>query len=225
MWQQHVISSGRPGLSARGREKARGLGSAVAVRTVRKGPVRRALALGVVVLLIVAGGIVTMELNARVGHRTDGPIQISDEIRITYELEAGPSTTWGMPLDGVLGKVVALKHVEPLDVVGLDVLGVRTCSGVAPAGGDFLHCAPLNSGGWPPEGVATREVADTVIDGAPRSSVGILIGLRRQTTASVATISNVRIVYTTDGDTYEVVQPWSLRLVPSGALELEESPD
>lgn len=129
-----------------------------------------------------------------------------------------------MPLEGTLGKAAVLNLVEPLNVEGLDVLGVRTCSGATPAGEDFLHCAPLNSSGWPPPDVTAREVAGTLIDRTPNSSVGVLIGLRRQPAASVGTISGVRIVYTVDGTTYEVVQPWSLRLVPSGAFESEQPP-
>lgn len=175
--------------------------------------------------MIVAVAIGAIKLNARAHYRTDGPLPASDETRITYELDAGQSTTWGMPLDGALGKVVVLNVVEPLGVEGLEVLGLRTCSGAAPHGDDFLHCAPLNSSGWPPAGVATHEVADTMIDGTQNSSVGVLIGLRRQPTASEGTISAVRVVYTVEGVTYEVLQPWSLRLVPPGELESEEATD
>jgi hypothetical protein len=180
------------------------------------------MAFAALALLVLAGAIGAVQLSANGHHRTDGPLTASDEVRITYELDAGQSTTWGMPLDGALGKVVVLNLIEPLNVEGLDVVGIQTCSGWAPVDGDLLHCAPLNSSGWPPDGVAVHEVAGTVIGGTPDSSVGVLIGLQRQPGASIATISGVRVVYTVEGVKYEVLQPWYLQLVPAdGVLSVQ----
>jgi hypothetical protein len=60
-------------------------------------------------------------------------------------------------------------------------------------------------------------VAGTVLTGET-PFVSVVIGVERHTEAAVARIVAIRIVYTANGKTYEVTEPWSLNLVDPGTL-------
>lgn len=151
---------------------------------------------------------------------TNGPLPRTDEAGVEMELANGAAATWGMPLPGSSAGHLALRSVEPLSVEGVEVLGVNAChpSGVPDAGGGYTDCAPVG-GPWPPEGTTLVDVAGAVVEPGNLSFVSVVIGVRRQPAATVSRIGAVRIVYSTGAITYEVVEPWGLRLVdpkPSG---------
>lgn len=168
-------------------------------------------------LALLVVGLALWQLQGGGRYPTDGPLPVSGGVAVTFEAAVGKAVSWGMPLDGSEHGVAIVQRIEPEGVEGLDLLGVRLChSSPEPrADGTYLNCAPVSSHSWPPEGVTTAEVEGTVLEG---HLIGLLIGVRRQPVAPEGTISSVRIVYTVDGVTYETVEPWSLRLVPQGAL-------
>jgi hypothetical protein len=124
-----------------------------------------------------------------------------------------------MPLPGRPGETFVLQVIEPLGVEGLDVLGVSVCrwSGVPDEEGIYNDCAPIASLTWPPAGTTLLPVDGTVLAGES-PFVPVVIGVERHAGATVARIDAIRIVYTANGTTYEVTEPWALNLVDPGTL-------
>ena len=110
-------------------------------------------------------------------------------------------------MDGVV------ETVDLVDARGVDVLGIQACVGATlETDGTYTHCAPSNASAWPPSGVALRPVEGAPLPRDPRDPTGILVGLRRQPGFAEGTVRAVRITYSVDTSTYQVVEPWSVRL-------------
>ena len=104
----------------------------------------------------------------------------------------------------------------------LDIVGIGLCrtDPTPDPDGNIIHCAPTNATGWPPRGIDPEPVAGAQVAGSADPLVDVIIGVRRSgDAAEPGIISSVRIVYEADGVTYEVKQPWTLRVVPPGTLE------
>jgi hypothetical protein len=154
-------------------------------------------------------------------HPTDGPMPVTDGIEVSFEADVDEAVSWGTPLPGVGSARVTLRSVELMDVQNLDIVDVGVCRTDPTPGADGLinHCAPINADGWPPAGVDPEPVAGTEVVGSEDPLVDLIVGVRRSGAApDPGTIGSVRIVYEADGVTYEVRQPWALRLVPPGTL-------
>ena len=170
--------------------------------------VTRGLASATLVLVVLA-------LVAGNGRSANGPVPLTDPISLEYEFAAGSATTWGMtfPPAGATTPATVVA-VEPQGVAGLDVIDVRACDFALPG------CAIVNAAGWPLNGVATVPVAGITLPatGGPGELFQLLIGVRRQSSAAPGSIDSVKIVYRIGDKTYEVTEPWSLKILAPGAL-------
>lgn len=182
--------------------------------------VRRAIIAVAFAVVLLGTGLAVWQFRTEGPYPTDGPLPVTAGVQITFELDVGEPATWGTPLPGSDRGEAIVRRIEPIGVEGLDVLGIRVChaSREPNASGEYLHCAPVNDYGWPPSGVQTNAVEGTVLDASADPLIDMLIGLRRQPSTPEGRIESVRIVYTVNGVTYETIEPWSLRLVPRGAL-------
>lgn len=143
---------------------------------------------------------------------TNGPLRVTPLISITIPVEPGEVVTWGMPIHLDPPATVVLREVEPLEVVGLDIVGIAACySPPSPApDGSWVSCGGTGSGWRAPAGEMAPVDGTLVVPGPP--GVGVLIGVRRSAGASVSGFAALRIVYDASGRRFEVTQPWSLVL-------------
>jgi hypothetical protein len=158
----------------------------------------------VVVLLALPGGI-----------QQDGPIATTDAVTVEYEYAAGEATTWGTTLPPAGGVAVAtLLSVEPIGASGLEVIGVEACDTSIPG------CNVVNARGWPLTGIPTEPIAGLAIRRSDSEDprYHLLMGVRRQPGANVATITAIKLTYQVGGTTYEVTEPWTLRILAPGML-------
>lgn len=172
-----------------------------------------------IAMALVLGGFVVWAIREG-PHRADGPLPVTGDLSVTFELNPDETATWGTPLPGSEGLQVVVSRIEPIGVDGLDIIGIQVCraSHTPNASGELLHCAPVNSYGWPPVSAIPEPVEGTTLDNSPDPLVDVMIGVRRTSGAPDARISSIRIVYAAGGITYEAIEPWSLYLVPRGTL-------
>jgi hypothetical protein len=104
---------------------------------------------------------------------------------------------------------IRIGSVEPLAPSGLDILGILAS-----------HPGPMDgitsARGFPPPGAPTEPIAGAALHvrGSPDEALYILIGVRRQPNAAAGVIEVLRVRYEAGGRLFEVVFPWSLRVVP-----------
>ena len=162
--------------------------------------------------IAIAGLIVLLGLRSQVGQ--NGPVPKTEAVEVEYEYGAGDSSTWGVaipPADGDV--VVVVTKVELQDVTGLDVVGIQACD-TTEAG-----CSLINAPGFPPQGMQTIPVEGlSIVPEGQRPRYQVLIGISRQAGASIGTATAVKVTYTVGGSTYEVIEPWTLRIFAPGTM-------
>jgi hypothetical protein len=168
--------------------------------------------LGLLVPAVVIIVVVLLGLRSRV--EQNGPVPTTEAVTVEYEFAAGGATTWGMtippPSDGA---AVTLTKVELEGVSGLDVLGIRACDV------SITGCSVVNAAGWPLAGVETVPVEGLQLAPSGGGAVyGLLIGIQRQAQATAGSITAIKLDYTINGTAYEVIEPWSVRILAPGSL-------
>jgi hypothetical protein len=150
-------------------------------------------------------------------YRTDGPWTSPDRVNVDFPIAANQSATWGMPLPkNPTLSAITIESIEPLDVRGIDVLGVRLGKIDATNGSGSIVNAPQ----WPPEGIDTLAVDGVVLPpvGAGSFDLQVLVGVRHEASEASGSIGGIRIRYELAGAHYEVLFPWSLGLSqPTGS--------
>jgi hypothetical protein len=156
---------------------------------------------------------------------------------MTVELKPGMAGTWGMALPRPESGSVVLEAIEPLDVSGFDVLGVRLCH-VSDSGAErpattigsegvevlVYDCNLGFTRSWPPVGVTLESVKGTRLHAHEGPDAFMIIGVRRVVApGESARIDAVRLVYRLAGRSGSVVLPWFLEAVDPGS-RLSPSP-
>jgi hypothetical protein len=180
--------------------------------------VRLLVPLALLVLLVV-GLALSQAGGAGSRYPTNGPLPLLDGAGIEIPAAAGTLLSWGMSLPGDPGGEIVLEAIEPVSVQGVEVLETWVCrwSGVPDADGIYNDCAPASSRTWPPPDVVLTPVAGTVLAADTMPFVSMVIGVRVESPGEGAGIDGIRIVYTSNGRTYEVVEQWELRVTaPAG---------
>jgi len=160
----------------------------------------------------IAGVVVLLGLRSQVGQ--NGPVPTTQPVTVEYEYAAGQPSTWGVSIPPPEGHVAAtVTAVELQGVTGLDVVGIQACD--TTVGG----CSLVNAPGWPPSGIATLQIEGLSIAPTGTGPVyQILIGVSRRADASIGSATAVKVTYAVGGTTYEVVEPWTLRIFAPGAM-------
>lgn len=176
---------------------------------------RRSVAATAVAVLLLLG---IYRASSDPAYPTNGPLTATAPIRITLPLAEGEVATWGMPLSVNLPTTIVLRKVEPLDVVGLDIVGIAAChSPPSPApDGSWISCGGTGLGWQAPAGEMAPVDGTSVPPGPP--GVGILVGVRRTSGAGVSAFTGLRIIYDVGSRRFEVKQPWSLVVRDPGAV-------
>jgi hypothetical protein len=175
---------------------------------------RRSLAVGLPLLAL--AGIVAGALTAAGARRSDGPLRSSSTNSVEFAVADDTVVSWGMvlPRNPTMGDI-RIDSIEPATIDGLEVLGIRV-NQVGPNGEGSV----TNALGFPPFQVGTRPPDGSILRAAGEPpDLQVLLGVRRPRASSVGWIGGLRIRYEAGGAGYEVVLPWSLRILrPGGAL-------
>jgi hypothetical protein len=137
-----------------------------------------------------------------------GPYAGLDAYDVRVPVPAGGVVTWGSVLPpNWTTEAVAIEAVEPVNVRGLEVLGIVMSDPAVPPSIGVVD-------GFSPPAIHAQPVAGTVIP--PHTANGIdrqvLVGVRR-TDGGTAAIDGLRVRYRHGGDRFEDVLPYTLQLV------------
>lgn len=178
--------------------------------------------------VLLAVGVTLVGLAVWLGVAPDGQLfPRLPTAGVTVEAPSGTAVSWGMALPRPRTGQVVLEAIRPLDVSGLDILGVHVCHVTEGAiqgpektiGSEgvevFVYdCALLVTRSWPPVGVALEPVLGTVLDAETGSDVFMIVGARRTSgVGEPATIGAIELTYRRGGRPGSVTFPWFLRLV------------
>lgn len=107
-------------------------------------------------------------------------------------------------------------RVEPIRLAGLRVLGMGVCDH------HETGCSIVNAGGWPLPGVTILPARDAPLTFAagPAGPWQLLLGVSRDADADVGSIDAIRVTYVAGGATFDVVEPWSLRIYAPGSMPI-----
>jgi hypothetical protein len=171
-------------------------------------------------LLLAVAITVAVAISALLAPRQGGPLQTTSRFNIKSPLATEELFVWGsqLPWDPAVGDI-RIESIEPLGVRGLEVLGPVLSNSVLQADGTCLAYAGARlASSFPPPEIPTREVRGAVLVAASGSLCSnhssVLVGVRRPSDSSAGTIDALRMVYTHEGTTYEIVMPYSLDICP-----------
>lgn len=158
-------------------------------------PKRSASALVGVVLLAGCG----------LGQPSEGPLENSTRLGVEMPLGPGETVTISVifppnPLDAP----IRIESVAPVEITGAQVVGI--------AFADPIERTIVNAAGFPPDGWDTQPVEGAMIQ--PRQEACLLIGLRVDDGIGQGVITGIRVRYAADGQTFETVLHWTLRVGP-----------
>lgn len=166
---------------------------------------------------LVAVGIPALVVTLGVGGvlitapRRDGPLVGASAIRVEFELAIGSSGTWGviLPTNPTISPIT-IESIEAVDARDLAVVGMVINDPQRDGGIGTLDV-------FPPPGADGRPVAGAVLPalGTDAPHRQLLIGVRLVGTDGGA-IEALRVRYRHNGDGFETVLPYSLRLRPGG---------
>jgi hypothetical protein len=167
-------------------------------------------AIAAVVLAAAALGVVFFNGDR---YRNDGPLRSDSENNIAFSLPAGVGATWGMvlPRNPTLADIV-LRQIDPVDVVGLDVIGIGVND-------PEVVGQIANAFGFPPAGVPVSPPDGVILPrvGSAHPELQVMVGIRLKADAGHGTIGGLRVRYATPQGSYEVTLPWSVDVDPSSA--------
>lgn len=171
--------------------------------------IRRDRLIAVAVVLAAAAAVAIFVATSA---RSGGPLTRTEVLHVAYPAEPGQSMTWGtvLPSNDTLVPIV-IESIEPVDIDGLDVLGIGVSDPVAETGIGFAY-------GFPPDGVTLTDPRGVEIRGVGGDApvVQVLFGLRLADGSSTGSIAGIRVRYEHDGTRYEDVLPYSFEVSGPG---------
>jgi hypothetical protein len=167
----------------------------------------------------VSVGVVFVLLGRQSPAEQGGPLAVTDPVAVEYEYAAGKESTWGSALPETTGSsAVSVTKVEPVGLVGLDVVGIQACDASS------ASCSIVDSPGWPQPGITTIPVEGLRVWPAGQGpAYALQIGVRRQANAPMGIIEGLKFTYAAGGKQYEVVEPWTLRVYAPGTMPAPSS--
>lgn len=165
---------------------------------------RRFLAPGAAaILLVVLGVVVILELSSR----ADGPLAMDGHVKVEFPLQNDQTGTWGMvlPTNPTISDIT-IDSIEAVNPQGIEIVGM------------FVNNPDVDGGVgsddvFPPARIHPSQVAGAVIGsiGSATPHLQLLVGVRLDD-ANEGTIESIRVRYQFDGNRYEVVLPFALRV-------------
>ena len=156
-------------------------------------------------VLIAAILVVGIAANTKPGDRYDGPLRANSTTNIEFGLRSDETASWGVDLpDNPTDSDITFVSAELVDPVGLSILGVTMNR---PNAGGIASVY-----GYPPDGVEVFPVEGSILPA--RGRIQVIVGVQLPEGNAEGTIEGVRVTYLIAGRTYEVMLPYSLRIIP-----------
>lgn len=157
--------------------------------------------------LVLAAAILVFGFAAvtRSGDRHNGPLRTNSTTTLEFGLNPDETASWGVDLPAnPTDSDITFVSAELVDPVGLSILGVLMNG--ANMGGI------VNAYGYPPAGVEVFPVEGSMLPA--RGMIQVIVGVQLPEGKAEGTIAGVRVTYIAAGQTYEILLPYSLRIVP-----------
>ena len=136
--------------------------------------------------------------------RQDGPLQPNSTTTLEFPLAVNEAATWGIDLpENPTDSDIIISSAELVDPVGLSILGVTMNR---PNTGGIV-----NAYGYPPAGMEVVPVEGSTLPAG--GHIQVLVGIQRPDGSKEGTIKGLRVRYIAAGQRYEVLLPYSLRIV------------
>lgn len=137
--------------------------------------------------------------------RQDGPLRTNSTTNVEFGLRSDETASWGVDLPAnPTDADITFVSAELVDPVGLSILGVTmnrpNTGGIA------------NAYGYPPAGMEVFPVEGSTLPA--RGMIQVVVGVQLPEGNAEGTIEGVRVTYVAAGQTYEVMLPYSLRIIP-----------
>lgn len=137
------------------------------------------------------------------GQPSDGPLENSTRLGVEVPLGPGETVTIGVifppnPLDSP----IRVESVAPVEITGAQVVGIVFA--------DPIERSIVGAVGFPPDGWDTQPVEGAIIQ--PGQEAGLLIGLQVDDGIGQGVIDGIRVRYVADGQAFETVLHWTLRV-------------
>jgi hypothetical protein len=139
--------------------------------------------------------------------RSDGPLASGSSLAVEFPLRPGQTGTWGtvLPANPTASSIV-IESIDAVDPRGLEIVAILVNDPVQDGGVGTLDA-------FPPPGTHTRAAAGSSLppSGSRAPYLQVLVGVRL-TGATDGTIEALRVHYRHDGNVYEALLPYRLRV-------------
>ncbi len=159
------------------------------------------LVLGLIAVILVVGIAVITKPSIR----QDGPLRTNSTTNVEFGLRSDETASWGVDLPAnPTDSDITFASAELVDPVGLSILGVTmnrpNTGGIA------------NAYGYPPAGMEVFPVEGSTVPAG--GDIQVVVGVQLPEGNAEGTIEGVRVTYVAAGQTYEIMLPYSLRIIP-----------
>lgn len=169
---------------------------------------------------VVAVAAVLAFVGVLLAPRSGGPLPTTPGWEYTFEVAAGGTASWSIPLPGSEAAPVRLTDIKFNGLHGAEILGAGICRTLPPSepGGDIVRCAPITARSWPPPNVEVIELGGEEIRPGLDPLLDLVIGFRRTDTREPSGWTSITLIYEIADGTFQVTEPWSITLVNRGEL-------
>jgi hypothetical protein len=137
------------------------------------------------------------------GIRQDGPLRTNSTTNVEFGLLTNQPASWGVHLpDNPTDSDITFVSADLVEPVGLSILGVAMNR---PNTGGIVSVY-----GYPPAGMEVFPVETTTLPA--RGRVQVVVGFQLAEGSSEGAIKGVLVRYVVDGQTYEIMLEYSLRI-------------
>lgn len=168
-------------------------------------PARTRLLVPSGLVLVAAILVVGIAAITKPADRHNGPLRTNSTTNIEFGLKPDETASWGVDLPpNPTDSDITFVSAELVDPVGLSILGVTmnrsNTGGIA------------NAYGYPPAGIEVFPVEGSTLPA--RGMIQVIVGVQLPEGNAEGTIKGVRVTYVVAGQTYELLLPYSLRIIP-----------
>lgn len=156
-------------------------------------------------VLVAAILVVGIAAITKPGDRQSGPLRTNSTTNVEFGLRSDETASWGVYLPAnPTDSDITFVSAELVDPIGLSILGV-TMNGPNTGGIAAVY-------GYPPAGMEVFPVEGSTVPAG--GDIQVVVGVQLPEGNTEGTIAGVRVTYIVDGQTYEIMLPYSLRIIP-----------